>query len=135
MSSSCYLASDSIITGIFTIVGTILGFILTRLSDYLSEGKRIRKEFNGSVNSIAYNAITNYYSPKLYELRQFLLANPEYLKVSSNTLFFQKWLLNLTEMDATPAVRVGWNDLHRIEELRTDLQKLRPPSMLHGLWG
>ncbi|MCL4519956.1 MAG: hypothetical protein M1587_12260 [Thaumarchaeota archaeon] len=135
MSSNCYLASDSIITGIFTIVGTILGFILARLSDHLSEGKRIRKEFNGLVNSVAYNTITNFYSPKLYELRKFFLANEDYVKVAANAHFFEKWLLKLTEMDAIPAMRIEWNDLHHIEELHADLQRLKPPSILRGLWG
>lgn len=133
--SNCYLASDSIITGIFTLAGAIFGFIFARLSDHLSEGKRIRKEFNGIVNSITYNSITNYYSPKLYELRKFFLPNPNYLKVTANAQFFNKWLLKLTELDAVPALRLEWNDLRRIEELRGDLQKLKPPSVLRGLWG
>ncbi len=85
--------SSSVISGIFTLLGVMLGFFLEKLSAWCSERKRIKKEFLEIKSSINLVINVSYYSYELARLKSFFIRNPTFLKEPENKDFFDEWLV------------------------------------------
>jgi len=124
---------ELIITGVFTLLGVILGFFLTVFYNYILERRRIKAEFVEIKDSILLTKTISLdtLSSKLYELRSFFLRNRKHREKRENKAFFEKWLKDwvVTEQEFLGqlglAVKPSWG-LEKATEFIQDLQKLDP---------
>lgn len=75
----------------------------------------LRKEFRRLINRIATTVYVNDYYKRLYDLKQFFLANPEYYELEANRKFFDEWLMR-GEVEQRLTSSMAW--------IREDSQKL-----------
>jgi len=114
---------DSIIVGIFALIGVVLGFLLQLLFSHLSEKKRIKQEFQDIKNSIYYTTIENNLCPELLKLKRFFTRYDKFLKKQENNYFFQKWLMDPCVEEAFTGV--GFWNKGKIKEMLRDLEKTK----------
>ncbi|GEM_PF-5255064 len=79
---------DVTISGIFGLVGVVLGFFLQIVSNWLSERKHIREEFYEIKNAIYSIAVANNLFSELLKLKHFFIRHPKFLKNKENNYFF-----------------------------------------------
>ena len=93
--------TPQVITGVFSISGTLLGlflgFVLQRWSKGRDERAQVRREFFALKIGIMTETLENNISPKLLEMKKFLALHPEI--ISKNTAaakLYGRWLQHPT---------------------------------------
>ncbi len=95
-------------------------------SRYLSERKKLKREFLKIRGSILSTPLNDLLHPNLYphlrKMKHFFVGHPQFLKHPENDLYFRKWLTDAfldTGIETT-----CWEDA-RIEEMFKDLSETR----------
>ena len=115
---------NSIVSGVFSLLGVVLGFFLKQLSDRYSERARAKKEFLEVKSWISLVTVANEYSSRLKELKSFFVRNPGFLQVPENKYFFQEWLMPNDYISAG----YQWRR-EEVEEMLEDLYDTACPQM------
>lgn len=118
------MSPNSIASGVFSLLGVVLGFFLKQLSDWYSERSRAKKKFLEIKSWISLVTVMNEYSSRLEELKSFFIRNPRFLQVPVNKYFFQQWLKPFDY------IRAGhqWHK-EEIDEMLEDLYDTACPQM------
>lgn len=109
--------TDTVVTGVFTILGVFLGFWLHERF----EKQKNNEEFEEIKNWIYYSSV-NYLGIELYKFRKFFLRHGYLLELPENAKFFKNYLRDMTELDNQPTVNTMW-DNNRLEDMLGDLSK------------
>jgi hypothetical protein len=115
---------SAIITGIFTLIGVLLGYGLNLFTQNLRERKLVKKEFQQWKLRVLKTTIRTYLPVVLHDLREFLLRNPQLLGKKEFNDFYDKWLTEYEPMieEGEPVNIPSLGG--RMEELKNDLEKL-----------
>jgi len=112
---------NSIIVGVFGLVGVVLGFCLQLLANHLNEKKYVRKEFAEIRKSIYSTTIANNLFLELKKMKQYFIRHPELLKKTENQTFYEKWLtIPFVDEGFTGS---GFWSKEKLEEMKRDLDK------------
>ncbi len=118
---------DTIIGGMISLLGVIVGFSLHFLMTHLSERKRVKEEFSKIKSSIYSSATVDKLSTELWKMQYFFIHHQDSLKKKENSDFFQKWLMDSLKIPLSEDAsrRSGYWNPERIDELLDDLEKTK----------
>lgn len=107
-----------------TLLGTLVGALITFLYDRIKESDRVKSEIRSAINEVAFIQVTNDYPVALNKLRAAIVKNAHVLvDDDALTTFFSKWLNQPVVHYNRPIV--NFMDSARIEEMLNDLGKIK----------
>jgi hypothetical protein len=114
-----------IITGSFTLLGVLLGFMLQQYYKRYESRQKMKQEFLTHKLGILTETVSNNLSPKLLELKRFLLNNPLCAMVNAcynRYGFHRHWLLDPPDSERNDTGFDGYQPvapLYRFREINT----------------